>query len=241
MTLELRDVMKKVRIGAVRIVYEDLNIRIEEGANVALLGHPEAGLEGLVDLFCAADAPDAGQVIRTHSISWPIPWTTFLHQHISLSANARFLARLYEVDENEYLAQIARNGLQKFMHTRVDQVSGDVKTAFAFVAGMCLPFDRYILTRTSLAQKVDPELAPRLIEEAKKRAGLLLVTSNVKPAKQFCEQAYVFDDGQATFYDDMDAAAEHFSSIESRGKDRDSEDEDEDEDSDLQNMVGLDF
>jgi capsular polysaccharide transport system ATP-binding protein len=241
MTLELRDVTKKIRMGSVRVVYDDLNIRIEEGTNVALLGHPEAGLEGVVELMCGADAPDAGRVIRTHSISWPIPMTVFMHTHVSLAANARFLARLYEADERDYVARIAGNGLDKFMDTRVDMVSSDVRTTFAFVAGMCLPFDRYILTKASVAQKTDPELAPRLIEEAKKKAGLLLVASSVKPAQQYCDQAYVFDDGQATFYDNMDAAAEHFNSIEVKGRDRDSEAGEEDEDSDLQNMVAVDF
>jgi len=180
-------------------------------------------------------------VTRTHSISWPIPWTSFIHQHASLSANARFLARLYEVDEKEYLARIAQNGLEGFLDTRGDRLSADIRGTFAFVAGMCLPFDRYILTKTTIGQKIDPELAPRLIEEAKKRAGLLVAVSNVKQARQHCDQAYVFDQGQATFYDDMDAAAEHFNSIQSRDKDRDSEADEEDEDSDLQNMVGLDF
>jgi capsular polysaccharide transport system ATP-binding protein len=241
MTLELRDVMKRIRIGATRVVYEDLNIRIEQGASVALLGHSEAGVEGLVGLLCGADAPDAGRVIRTHSISWPIPWTAFMHQHMSLAANARFLARLYEVDERDYLARIAQCGMDKVLDVRGDRVSGEVRTAFAFVAGICLPFDCYILTRASIAQKTDPELAPRLIEEVRKRAGLLLVASSVKPAKQYCDQAYVFDKGQATFYDNMDAAAEHFNSIESNEKDRDADSEEGDEDSDLEIMVGLDF
>src|SRR5262249_40280800 len=115
MTLELRDVTKKIRIGAVRAVYEDLNLRIEEGANVALLGPAEAGLEGLVKLICGADAPDAGRVIRGHSISWPLPSTVFMHQHVTLAGNARFLARLYEVDPREYIDRLAGNGLDKYM------------------------------------------------------------------------------------------------------------------------------
>jgi ABC-type polysaccharide/polyol phosphate transport system ATPase subunit len=66
------------------------------------------------------------------------------------------------------------------------------------------------------------------------------VTPQAKAAAQFCDQAYVFDQGRATFYDDMEAAAEHFNSIESKEKDSEAE-EGDDADSDLQNMVGLDF
>ncbi len=241
MTLEFRGVTKKVRIGSVNVVYEDLNLRIEERANVAFLGHREAGLEGLVNLFCGADAPDKGHIVREHSISWPIPLSTFMYRHMPLVASARFLARLYEVDEKAYLDRLAENGLDKFLNVRGDKTSNDVREAFAFVAGMSLPFDRYILTKTSVAKKTDPELAPRLIDGAKERAGILLVTSAVKQAQPFCDQAYVFDQGRATFYDDMEAAAEHFNSIEAKGRDMDMDGDEADEDSDLENMVALDF
>ncbi len=243
MTIEFRDVMKKVRAGSVRVTYENLNIRLEAGANVAFLAHVEAGIESIIELLCGADAPDGGKIIRTHSISWPIPATVYLQKHLSLAANARFLGRLYEVDEKAYLAKIAESGLDRFMDTRLDGVSSEIKTLFAFVAGVSLPFDRYIINKTAVAKKTYPDLAQQLIDDLRARAGLLLVTSMAKTAVQYCDQAYVFDQGTATFYDDMEAAAEHFNSIQSKDKDREREDEDEedDTDSDLQNMVGLDF
>jgi len=242
MTLELQNVTKKVRAGSVRVTYEDLNIRIGEKAHVAFLAHAEAGIEGIIDVLCAADAPDKGSIVRNHSISWPIPGSIYVQKHISLAANARFLARLYEVDEKDYLARIAETGLAPFMDTRIEQVPSEVKSVFAFVAGVCLPFDRYIVTKTVIGKKGFPDLADRLLNELRERAGLLLVTSSAKAAAQYCDQAYVFDQGTATFYDDMEAATEHFNSIQSKDKDRDSGDEvEEDDDTDLQNMMALDF
>jgi capsular polysaccharide transport system ATP-binding protein len=240
MTLELNHVTKKVRAGSVRVTYQDLNIRIEDGANVAFLGHSEAGIDVIINVLCGADAPDKGKVVRTHSISWPIPATTFMQSHLSLTANARFLARLYEVDERAYLTKIAENGLARFLDTRADEVSGEIKTLFAFVAGVCLPFDCYILNKTAIAKKTYPDLAERLIDDIRQKGGLLLVTAMAKTAEQFCDQAYVFDQGQATFHDDMEAAVEHFNSIESKDRSIEGEETD-DADSDLQNMVGVDF
>jgi capsular polysaccharide transport system ATP-binding protein len=243
MTVELHNVTKKVRAGAVRVNYENLNIRLDDKAHVAFLAHSEAGVPSIIDLFCGADAPDKGRVIRNHSISWPIPDAMYIQKHLSLSANARFLARLYEVDEKDYLTRLAETGLTPFMDTRVDMVNADVKSMFAFVAGVCLPFDRYILTKTVVGKKGFPGLSDRLVDELRERAALLLVTSAAKTAAQYCDQAYVFDQGAATFYDDMEAATEHFNSIQSKDKDREADDDeaDEDDDSDLQNMVGLDF
>jgi capsular polysaccharide transport system ATP-binding protein len=243
MTVELHNVMKKVRAGAVRVNYEDLNIRLGDKAHVAFLAHSEAGVPSIVDLLCGADAPDKGRIIRNHSISWPIPASVYIQKHISLSANARFLARLYEVDEKDYLARIAETGLAPFMDMRVDKVTGEVKAVFAFAAGVLLPFDRYILTKTMIGKKSFPGLMDRLLTDLRERSGLLLVTSSVKAAAQYCDQAYVFDQGTATFYDDMEAATEHFNSIQSKDKDREAgeEEDDEEDDSDLQNMMALDF
>lgn len=242
MTIELRHVKKNVRAGSVRVTYEDLNIRLGEGANVAFLAHSEAGIESVLNLICGADAPDKGSIVRDHSISWPIPASAYIQRHISLAANARFLARLYEVDEKDYLAKIAETGLAPFMNSRVDMVSGEIKTVFAFVAGVCLPFDRYIVTKTAVGKKAFPELTGRLLDDLRARASLLIVGSAVKAAAQYCDQAYVFDQGTATFYDDMEAATEHFNSIQSKDKDREAGEEGEDEDdSDLQNMIALDF
>jgi capsular polysaccharide transport system ATP-binding protein len=243
MTIELQHVKKNVRAGSVRVTYEDLNIRIGEGADVAFLAHSEAGIESVINLLCASDAPDRGRIIRDHSISWSIPSTKYIQTHLSLAANARFLARLYEVDEKDYLARIAEIGLAPFMDTRVDKVPGEIKTVFAFAAGIMMPFDRYIVTKTIVGKKAFPDLADRLLEDLRARAGLLLVTSAAKAAVKYCEQAYVFDQGTATFYDDMEAATEHFNSIQSKDKDREAggDDEEEDDDSDLQNMMALDF
>jgi len=242
MTIELHNVKKNVRAGSVRLTYEDLNIRLADGANVAFLAHVEAGIESIINLICAADAPDNGWITRNHSISWPIPASLYIQKHLSLAANARFLARLYEADEKDYLARIAETGLGPFMDSRVDKVSGEIKTVFAFVAGVSLPFDRYIVTKTAVGKKAFPDLTDRLLNDVRERAGLLLVTPAAKVAAQYCDQAYVFDQGIATFYDDMEAAAEHFNSIQSKDKDRDAgDDEEEEDDSDLQNMVGLDF
>jgi len=243
MTIELQHVKKNVRAGSVRVTYEDLNIRLGEGADVAFLAHSEAGIESVLSLLCAADAPDRGRIIRDHSISWSIPSTQYIQRHVSLAANARFLARLYEVDEKDYLASVSESGLAPFMDTRVDKVSSEIKTVFAFVTGVLLPFDRYIVTKAAVGKKAFPDLAGRLLDDLRARAGLLLVTAQAKTAAQYCDQAYVFDQGTATFYDDMEAATEHFNSIQSKDKDREAggDDEEEDDDSDLQNMMALDF
>jgi capsular polysaccharide transport system ATP-binding protein len=239
MTIELRNVTKKVRLGSVRLTYEDLNLTIEGGAHVALLGHKEAGLEAIVNLICAADAPDKGVVTRSHSISWPLPAASFLSKHVSLTANANFIARLYEVDEKEFAARVGEvGGIAEFMNVRGDMTPSDVRRWFCFAIGICLPFDQYILTGTNIGKKADRPRVDEILEDLRGRAGLIVVTSQMKTAQQLCEQAYVFDQGNATFYDDMEAAAEHFDSIVTEEQ---SDDDFMDAEPELENLVNTEF
>jgi capsular polysaccharide transport system ATP-binding protein len=239
MTIEFRNVTKKVRLGAIRLTYEDLNIRVEEKTRTAFLGQKSSGLDAIVNLICAADAPDSGFVRRSHSISWPIPNSAFLHKHHSLAANARFIARLYEADPEDLLARVSEMAqLGEFTNVRADRCPKEVLSRFAFSVGMCLPFDHYILTTASAGTKEDKPRFAEIVTEVGKRAGLLLITSDLKSAKQFCDQAYVFSSGGATYFDNMDAAAEFYGSLATESDDAESFFDTEEE---LQDLVNVDF
>jgi capsular polysaccharide transport system ATP-binding protein len=238
MSIELRDVTKKVRLGPVRLTYEKLNLDIPDGASVALLGRKEAGLEAITKLICAADAPDSGKVIRTHSISWPIPSASFVAAHLPLVANARFLARLYEVDERAFIAKLEELGrFGDWFDTEVKLCPGDIRSLFCFLSGILLPFDQYIFTSLSAGPKSERGRLGEMVDELRQRAGFLLIGQDVKSAQSYCSQAYVFDQCEATYYDDMEAAIEHFNSIEAQ----DVESDGFMEDSELEDLVNVDF
>ncbi len=239
MTIELRGVTKNVRDGSVRLTYEDVDIRIEEKANVAFLGHKEAGLSTIVSLICAADAPDKGSVKRTHSISWSIPDTKFIHKHHSLATSIRFIARLYEANEKEYLTKVCEMAeLGDFINVRGDKCPKDAQARLAFYAGVSLPFDRYIFSGGFMGGKSERGRRQEIIEDLRQQAGILVVTHDVKIAQQFCDQAYVFDGSRSTYFDNMEAAAEFFSTIDSDGGD---DDNFFDADPELKDLVNMDF
>jgi capsular polysaccharide transport system ATP-binding protein len=239
MSIELRNVTKKVRLGPVRLTYEELNVVVPTGVNVAFLGHREAGLESIVNLICGADAPDAGKVVRDEQISWPIPSSSCLSKHLSVAANARFMARLYEVDQEAYIKRVVELGeLENWVDVKLDSCTSEARSALTFMMGVALPFDRYIMTRLNAGGRDKRERVNEIVTDLLSRANLLFVGSDTKAAQQFCQQAYVFDKGRATHYDDMEAALEHFGSIVAKPV------EDEgfsDGDSELEDMVNMDF
>jgi capsular polysaccharide transport system ATP-binding protein len=239
MSISLNDVTKKVRMGPVRLTYEGLNIEIPDGGHVALLGHKDAGLDAIVNLICGADAPDEGRVTRTQSISWSIPSAGFVAKHMSLAASARFIARLYETDEDAYLARIQELGqFGDQINLKAELCANEVRSLFCLLVGICLPFDHYILTNVNVGKKGERERIAAMVEELGERASLVLVGHDLKNAQHLCDRAYVFESGRATFYEDMEAAGEHFNSIVAKDVE---EDDFMGPDSELEDLVSMDF
>ncbi|MBV9993093.1 MAG: ABC transporter ATP-binding protein [Alphaproteobacteria bacterium] len=239
MSIELRNVTKKVRMGHIKLTYTGLDLAIPDGARVALLGRKEAGLDAIVNLICAADAPDKGTITRTQSISWPIPGAGFLSKHLTLAANARFIARLYETNEEAFLARVAETGrFGDLINARMDECPTEMRSLFCFLIGALLPFDHYIFTGLNAGPKEDRGRIAELVGELAQRAGIVLVGQDAKNAEVLCDRAYVFNEGTATYYDDMEAAIEHFSSIEAREVD---EDDFMGADPELEDLVNMDF
>jgi capsular polysaccharide transport system ATP-binding protein len=213
MSIEFKNVSIRTRRTLTPVLLENLNIRLAKGDRVAFLS-PGAALRALIGVISGAKAPDGGTVVRNDTISWPIPGSGFLHKHLNFIANARFVARLYGVDQAPYLAKVldlAR--IVDLAEERIDHCPKDAVARFSFALGACLPFDMYLLTTTKIGNKRDSERYAELIADLGRDAGLLIATSSGKAICDFCDQAYVFDRGRAHHYTDVEAAAEHMARI----------------------------
>jgi capsular polysaccharide transport system ATP-binding protein len=213
MSIEFKNVSIRTRRTLTPVLLENLNIRLAKGDHVAFLS-PGAALRALIGVISGAKAPEGGTVVRNDTISWPIPGSGFLHKHLNFIANARFVARLYGVDQAPYLAKVldlAR--IVDLAEERIDHCPKDAVARFSFALGACLPFDMYLLTTTKIGNKRDSERYAELIADLGRDAGLLIATSSGKAIRDFCDQAYVFDRGRAHHYTDVEAAAEHMARI----------------------------
>ena len=217
MTIEFRHVDKRTRKTIAPVTFKDLNLSISEKDRTALLGDAGSGLDAIVDLICGADAPDSGEIIRDAAISWPIPDTSFMHRHLSFEANANFIARLYGVEKKTFLSRVIEMAaVEDLLLERVDHCPRAALSRFAFSLGVCLPFDLYVITNTGIGEKQDRERFSAIIEEIGRKSGILLAASNGRAAREFCDKAFVLDTGRLIYYDDIDAAVEHFESLDAK-------------------------
>jgi capsular polysaccharide transport system ATP-binding protein len=192
----------------------DINLRIGPRDRVALLCPAKGGLTELVGVISGAKAPEQGKVIRNSSLSWPIPGSAFLHKHLSFVGNARFIARLYGVDQSSFISRVIDMArVSDLAEERLSRCPKAPLSRFSFALGACLPFDIYFLTSFSIGDKKDKPRYAEVIGELASGSGLLIATGNPKGIQQFCDQAYVFEQSGPVHYDDVEVAIEHFSRI----------------------------
>jgi ABC-type polysaccharide/polyol phosphate transport system ATPase subunit len=145
-------------------------------------------------------------------------------------ANARFFARLYEVDQNSYISDVLDLAdVGDLAHEQIGRCPKSTTARFAFALGACLPFDMYLLTNINIGDKKQRERYRERIEDMAARSGLIVASSSAKAAQAFCDRAYVLDPAGSVYYDDMDAAMEHLARISKRGEETPDEAEAEDE------------
>ena len=71
--------------GERNVVLNDVNLKIEEGRSIAILGLNGAGKSTLMRIIGGAEAPDSGKVIRTSKVSWPIGFSGCFHGSLCVS------------------------------------------------------------------------------------------------------------------------------------------------------------
>ncbi|HEX3651826.1 MAG TPA: hypothetical protein VHU18_03280 [Rhizomicrobium sp.] len=215
--IELRNVAVRTRRTIAPVSFKNINLRIHPRERLALLGPSKGGLGLILDTLCAANAPDAGSVIRGSSLSWPIPGNTFLHKHQSFVANTRFIAHLYEMDQRTFIPKVLELAdVQDLAEERLDHCPSTVRSKFAFALGVSIPFDIYLFTSTNVGEKKDREKYNEIIADLGRRSGFVIASGSGKVAKPFCEKAYVLDPAGSVLYDDMDAAMEHLERLTKR-------------------------
>jgi ABC-type polysaccharide/polyol phosphate transport system ATPase subunit len=210
MAIELRNISVRKRGTLTPVALNNVNLRVEQDRHVALLAPEKAAINMLVDVICGANAPDSGVVSCSSRLSWPLPAARFLHSHQTFVANARFIARLYEVEQRSFIERvIGMAAIEDMAHERVSYCPNAAVSRFSFALAACLPFDIYFFTSTAIGEKQDREKYAAMIADLGRRSGILVATSSAKTAQMFCDAAYVIETQGAVYYDDMDAAIEH--------------------------------
>ena len=82
-----------------RKVLDRVNLTLERGRNIGILGRNGAGKSTLIRLLSGAERPDLGpHPPRDERVSWPLAFTGAFQAHLTGLDNLKFVCRVYGVD-----------------------------------------------------------------------------------------------------------------------------------------------
>lgn len=196
--------------GLKRRVFSDLSFRINPGESLAICGANGAGKSTLLRLIAGVEHPSTGHIARSMRTSWPIGFTSCFQMSMTGADNARFIARVYQQDEEEvldYVEDFAQLGV--YMRQPVSTYSSGMVSRLAFGISLAISFDCYLVDEVAAAG--DVRFRRRCEEElmARRNNGTLIMTSHDPyMLEQYCTHGAVLYSGALVFFDTVAEACE---------------------------------
>lgn len=208
----LRDLTKVFQINdTTKVVANRLNTVFPTGVSVGLLGRNGAGKSTLLKVIAGTSAPTSGEVLSDGKISFPVGLASSMHPDMTGAQNTRFVARIYGADTremNRFVAHFADLG--EHFHLPVRTYSSGMRSRLSFGINMALQFDTYLIDEiTAAGDAAFREKSKKVFRARMQNAGAIFVSHSMGTMRDMCEAGAVLENGQLTYYDDIEDAIAH--------------------------------
>ncbi len=211
--IEFRGVTKSYAThGRPKVILDGLNLTLPRGAKIGLLGRNGAGKSTMLGMVSGTVKPDAGEIRRHASISWPLGFAGSFAGDLSGAQNVRFVARIYGIDTDALVAYVQDFAeLGDFMDMPVRSYSSGMRARLAFGMSMGIAFDWYLVDEiTAVGDAAFRRKSLSVFKHRLKDAGLVMVSHSVETIRSYCTSGVVLENGRADYYPDIkDAVAAH--------------------------------
>ncbi len=209
--IRLENVTKSYPLLGLRrhYVFRDLNLTIPSRRNVGIVGRNGAGKTTLLRMLGGVDVPDRGRVYISPDVRMsPIANATGTTPILSGRANARFACRIHGDDPQlmrervEFIHRFSELG--DFFDVPVQFYSAGMKARLNFAISMAFDYDCYLLDEiTAAGDATFRSKATRTFKAKRGKAGLILVSHNLRSLQEECEAGIYIKDGQVIWYEDI--------------------------------------
>ncbi|MDO4896270.1 MAG: ABC transporter ATP-binding protein [Moraxella sp.] len=191
-----------------RDVLKNINLTIDKGEKVGILGRNGAGKSTLVRLLGGVEKPTSGKIIKNENISWPIAFGGAFQGSLTGADNVRFVCRIYGTDYDEAMIFVESFAeLGKYLYEPVRVYSSGMRARLAFAISMAIDFDCYLIDEVisvgdaSFKSKCQAELF-----EKRSHKSMIIVSHELNIVKKYCDKAAILKAGELTVFDDMEEA-----------------------------------
>ena len=211
--IQLQGVSKQYRIrSGMHTVFKDLDLRIERGEKVGILGRNGAGKSTLIRLISGAELPTRGSIVREMSVSWPLAFGGAFQGSLTGVDNIRFICRVYNADIAAAIPYVeAFSELGIYLHEPVKNYSSGMRARLAFAISMAVEFDCFLIDEVIAVgdRRFHEKCQLELFEKRKDRA-MVIVSHEAHNIREHCGRASVFHQGTLCHFPDVDTAYAYY-------------------------------
>lgn len=205
--IRLENVVKEYPVkNGKRTVLNNINLTINSGEKIGILGRNGAGKSTLVRILGGVELPTSGKIVRDMSISWPIAFAGAFQGSLTGADNVRFVCRVYNTDFKEAMKKVEDFAeLGKYLHEPVKVYSSGMRARLAFAISLAIEFDCYLIDEVlsvgdaNFHRKCEIELFEKRADRS-----MIIVSHELHNIKNYCNKTAVLNSGVLTVYDNVD-------------------------------------
>lgn len=201
--------------GSRKTVLSGVNLVVERGDRVALLGRNGAGKSTLIKLIGGVEMPTSGRIERHMAVSWPLGFAGGFQGSLTGYDNARFISRIYQREYSHirgFVEEFTELGRQ--LRMPVKTYSSGMRARLAFALSLAIEFECYLIDEIILVgdQNFQRKCQYELFEKRSDRA-MILASHSSETVRELCNRAVVIHDTRATEYTDVNLAVETYTNL----------------------------
>ncbi|MFK4874880.1 ABC transporter ATP-binding protein [Novosphingobium sp. ZW T3_23] len=211
-----KDICKSYKHGNhSKEVLRDVNLVINPGDRIGLLGRNGAGKSTLIKLIGGVEMPTSGKITRGMSLSWPLGFAGGFQGSLTGYDNARFIARIYDrnyAELRDFVEDFTELGRQLKMPVKT--YSSGMRARLAFALSLAIEFECYLIDEIILVgdQNFQRKCHFELFEKRADKA-MILASHATDAVRNFCNRAMIVHNGRSTEYTDVELALEDYSAL----------------------------
>jgi len=211
--IRLRDINKSygTRNGPVHVL-RDINLAVDSGERVGILGRNGAGKSTLIRLISGAEFPSSGVIEHDMSVSWPLAFGGAFQGSLTGFDNLRFICRIYGVspdDKVEFVQEFSELGI--YLWEPIKSYSSGMRARLAFAISMVIEFDCFLIDEiiavgdVRFHEKCNHELFVKRADRA-----MIIVSHDPGYIRAHCSRAAVLIGGQLHHLPSVDEAFDFY-------------------------------
>jgi capsular polysaccharide transport system ATP-binding protein len=194
------------------VVLDEVNLVIERGEKVGILGRNGAGKSTLIRLVSGAEQPSAGVIRREMSVSWPLAFGGAFQGTLTGLDNLRFICRVYGRSTEGAIEQVLEfSELGRSLWEPVKTYSSGMRARLAFAISLVVEFDCFLIDEIVAVgdERFVNKCQYELFEKRKDRA-MIIVSHSPSYIREHCERAAVLVDGRLDSFSTVEDAFAHY-------------------------------